>query len=474
MKWFEVNKEGLAKLIEHKGKHRIIFELIQNAWDQNVTEVSVSLKPIKNKPFVEIVVTDDDPNGFENLSHAFTLFAESSKKHNPEQRGRFNLGEKLVLSLCESAAIKSTTGTIIFDSTGRHSSRTKTEKGSEFFGILRMNRDEMSHVVDLMNTLIPTVKTTINCKTIPTRTPICTFEETLPTEIADDEGFLRKTRRKTKIEIYPVQDGEQAHIYEMGIPVVETGDKYHVNIMQKVPLNTDRDNVPPSFLKDIRTLVFNKTYQYIDENEANSSWVRSATSDDKCSKEAMETAITKRFGNKTVIYDPSDPEANNKAFSLGYTVITGSQLNKQEWENLKRDSLVLPAGQVTPAKPTFSSSIPPMTEEELNEGMKEVRQYAKRLARQLLNVDLLVDFLNTKNSKLLAYYKQNGTNPQLVFYVQQLGTEWFNLKTNMEGIDALLIHEFGHQYSGNHMSHEYHDALCKLGAKLKAIALLNR
>ena len=30
----------------------------------------------------------------------------------------------------------------------------------------------------------------------------------------------------------------------------------------------------------------------------------------------------------------------------------------------------------------------------------------------------------------------------------------------------LLIHEFGHEYSSDHLSSEYHDALCRIGAKL--------
>ena len=29
-------------------------------------------------------------------------------------------------------------------------------------------------------------------------------------------------------------------------------------------------------------------------------------------------------------------------------------------------------------------------------------------------------------------------------------------------MDKLLIHEFGHQYSGDHLSEDYHEALCLL------------
>ena len=41
----------------------------------------------------------------------------------------------------------------------------------------------------------------------------------------------------------------------------------------------------------------------------------------------------------------------------------------------------------------------------------------------------------------------------------------------MSGYDELLIHEYGHQYSGDHLFEEYHESLCRLGAKLKRLAL---
>lgn len=43
MKWFEVDKQGLAKLLERRGKQFILYELIQNAWDENTTRVDVTL-----------------------------------------------------------------------------------------------------------------------------------------------------------------------------------------------------------------------------------------------------------------------------------------------------------------------------------------------------------------------------------------------------------------------------------------------
>ena len=47
--WFDVDKDGLGKLLEGKPKIHAICELIQNAWDQDVTGVEVELTPIPNR-----------------------------------------------------------------------------------------------------------------------------------------------------------------------------------------------------------------------------------------------------------------------------------------------------------------------------------------------------------------------------------------------------------------------------------------
>jgi hypothetical protein len=47
-----------------------------------------------------------------------------------------------------------------------------------------------------------------------------------------------------------------------------------------------------------------------------------------------------------------------------------------------------------------------------------------------------------------------------------LGKKWFDLANNKQRILELIIHEFGHWYSGDHLSERYYDGLCEIGAKL--------
>ena len=59
-----MDKQGLARILERKGKEFALFELIQNSWDEpGVTEVNVRLEYCgRNKAL--LVVEDDAPEGF--------------------------------------------------------------------------------------------------------------------------------------------------------------------------------------------------------------------------------------------------------------------------------------------------------------------------------------------------------------------------------------------------------------------------
>ena len=94
--WLEVDRKGLAQLIEDKPKVWILFELIQNALDEDTTKIDVTVESC-GKGQVEITVTDDSPDGYHDLKHAWTLYAPSKKKQDPTLRGRFNIGCKMVL-----------------------------------------------------------------------------------------------------------------------------------------------------------------------------------------------------------------------------------------------------------------------------------------------------------------------------------------------------------------------------------------
>jgi len=471
--WFDVDKEGLSKLLERKGKEFILYELVQNAWDTDAKEVCVTVKASeKTKGYSEIEVLDDHPEGWKDLTHAWTLYAESEKKANAEKRGRFNLGEKLVLALCKEARIETTTGGVSFDEEGRHTLRTKRSTGSRFWALVRMNQEERAAALAaVMKLLLPKgVATVVNGSWLERREPLRVIEATLPTEIADGEGVLRRSARKTKVEIHQPLPGELGSVFELGIPVVESGDKYSYNVMQKVPLNSDRDNVTPAYLRELRTLAMNAMYQELTSEEAVEPWARDAASDGKIEQAAMEHIITARFGDKRVIMDPSDQEGTKIAVSKGYEVITPGSLSKDEWTNVRKYAVALPAGQVTPSPKPYSADGTIQKEiprEDWSAGIKNLASYAVWMADKALGIPVTVRIVNDIAWPFGATFGRSG---ELTLNLGRLGRAWFDVPS-WTAVDELLIHELGHWYSSDHLSHGFHDALCKVGSAFVNLAL---
>ena len=253
------------------------------------------------------------------------------------------------------------------------------------------------------------------------------------------------------------------YICELGIPVVETDIPFTINVNQKVPLSKDRDNVKPAYLKKLKAFVLNHTHNDLSEDELQTTFAQEALEQKESSAEAVKSVIDAKFGEDAVVYDMSDLEANKKAFADERQVISGSQLSKEAWSKVKEtreqySDFALPSGQIGKyAKPEFSGGA---KEVPVDDKMQEVVDYAKFLHEQLGFGDLSVTVHDGRGA--LATYGHGHL--QLFFNV--LGRNWFDLETNKQKILELLIHEFGHYYSSDHLSSSYYDGLCKIGAKL--------
>ena len=466
--WFDVDRKGLAEIVERRGgKAWLINELISNAWDeQGVTTVSVQLIPEPGKPQCTIVVEDDAPDGFADLRHAWTLFAPSKKRTNAEQRGRFNLGEKLVLALCAEASIETTTGGVMFDHRGRTAMRTKRERGSVFTGLVRMTRDELEQVrKDLQMLLPPTnIATTIDGERIADRTPLATFTEVLWTEIADPEspeGTLCRRVRSCDVRVFRPRDGERAHLFEMGIPVVELqGDPLHVDVRQKVPLNLERDNVTPSYLRDIRTAVLNNARQFLTAEHKAAPWVTNAMESHMARREAIADVLDARFGTKRVSADVNDHEANQRAVAAGFTVVHGGSLSGDAWQRVREGELITSAGKLFPTPKPFVEGAPalntvdPATCDEYTRRMIGLYHQLGRLA---FGRPISIVVADDAGWGYAACWEQGGY--RLVINLAKLEPG----HVQDEGkIVALAMHEFAHD-KGGHLDDSYHEELCRLG-----------
>jgi hypothetical protein len=478
---FEVSKEGLAKLLDRRGGRAFaVSELIQNAWDENTTRVDVTLVPTDRpgdatlaRPYV-LTVTDDNPTGFADLSHAYTLFAESAKKANPEKRGRFNLGEKFVIAICDWAMIQTTTGTVEFGEQGRAHSDDRRESGSVFQGVLALTETEVAEIARLVHALIPPsgIVTTYNGETIATREPLATFSARLQTEWADEDGRLHRNDRKTTVEVYEPEPGETASLYEMGLPVVETGDRWHINVGQKVPLNMDRDNVTPAYLRAVRAETLNHAHEYIRETDSDATWITEALTDSRATSEAIDAALDRRFGERRVVFDPSDPEANKRAAAAGYTVIAPRSLPKGVAGRARELGVLAAAGAVTPSPNPYGDG-PPRSEKRRDDWSPAeiiVAGFAEDVGSKLVGRPVRVVIVNDPKCQSFqaTYSPGSGT---LEYNLCTLGRRFFEDGPLTERALSLLIHELAHQYSSDHLSERYYDGCTDLGARLARLAL---
>lgn len=475
---FEASRAGLRKILERRGKEFAVIELIQNAFDEaGVSKVSVVLEPLASRPVAHLRVEDDSPTGFRDLSHGYTLFADSHKRKNAELRGRFNLGEKLVVALCSTASLSTTTGTIEWDDEGRTvRPRKKRERGTVFEAEIRMTRADVEKAIAAVMTIFPPdgVELLINGSEIIHRSPVRTFDAVLQTEDEDEEGRLRPTRRKTKVRVFEPLPGETPMLYELGLPVVAIEDRWHYDIAQKVPVTLDRAGlITPAFLRTLRALVLNAMATEMTPDDAAERWVDDALEDPKVSPEAVKQALTLRFGSKHVVHDPSDREANDLAKSQGYTVIPPRALSKAAWDNVRKFEATKPAGQVTPSAKAYEYGldgrpikfVPP---ERWTSSMANVAAYCSALHQRLIGEEAHVRMVNEPGRPFSAAYCR-GTR-EIHFNVARLGYRWFDQDVTGP-ISRLLIHEFGHFFEGNHLSVEYHEALCMLGTRLLRLAL---
>lgn len=352
---------GLAKQLDDRPKSFALYEAVQNALDApGVTEVEVEIGRIPNTRFVSILVKDNSPEGWKDLSHAYTMFTPSIKSGDATLRGRMNVGEKLVIALAVagggSVEIRTTSGHVRADKDGLKKGRSKsTEVGSIFTAELRVTHPEMLQLIEDARLLVVPdgIRLTVNGEEAAKPKIERSIEGvTLTTVKGDIDGYLRRTARKTQVDILrPIDD--RPYLYEMGIPVVEIDCEWSINVHQRVPLNTERDNVTPAYLKSLLSLVLSEMASEV--QDAGAAWVTTAMESPDTRPEAIEAILDERFTKKRVMFDPSDPDANRSAALNGYTVVHGRSLGKAIGRRI-RDlrkvgyDLCRPAGQVMPSK----------------------------------------------------------------------------------------------------------------------------
>lgn len=455
--WFDVDTKGLRSLQLGKPKHYAVRELIQNAFDEDITVCRVSLQ--YDRPHSIIEVYDNSPEGFKNIRDAYTLFADTRKRTDPTKRGRFNLGEKQAICISDVAIVSTTKGTITFDSKGRHESKKHIERGSVVTLKIRMTEEEFDEMVQIVSSYHSpkNISYVVNDKQVEYREPLKTFEVSLKTEL-EDAGAFSQTIRKTQVNLYEEQT---PMLYEIGIPVVKIDCKYSIDVMQKIPLGKDRDTVPESYLKDLYAEVLNHTAQDINSDDSSQNWVHIGMSDDRIQKDTVKTIITQRYGDKVVFANPFDRRANDDAIAHGYKVIERYEVGSDERTNIKQFDLIKSSTEL------FGMDISDSKQVQPNSKQAAFADYAKKIAARVLGIKIQVSFVESPKATVLAQYCRD-TNHMTV-NVSHLHDDFF-VKTVCYKTTDLILHELGHS-RGMHTEESYHRCITEMAGKLIDIAL---
>ncbi len=457
---FEVSTEGMRSLHAGRKPWQLVKELVSNSWDEKIKTCGVDISHGDVPNEIILTVWDDGP-GFKAIEDSWTLMGYTPKRENPMSRGRFNLGEKELISVALSAEIKSNDNKVSFPRTGGRIVEKLDDpiNGTRISCVLPWTYEDGQTIIDeLRKFIVPKdVYYTVNGWIIPYRKPIKISEAFLDTVLAGPDGLLKNSHRKCNIEIYEVPSGRSARLYEMGIPIQDIGCPYDVNIMQKVPLPPNRDTVKVKYLQAVYAAVLNCMYHKLNEDQASEMWVRLGTEDkDHIKVEAAKKILEKRYGNKVVLWS-SNSACNEKAMANGFMVIHGKTLSATEREVFQQAGLCT-ASTVFPIMFEPSEDVKDPTPK-----MQKVMEYAKFLGRELIHKDINVRLFDSPGSNHLAEWGSNTMH----FNVAKLGKEWFDKITPK--VTSVIIHELAHVHGFGH-DYAYGEMVDKLSGEAVHLA----
>lgn len=439
--------------------YRLITELVQNCWDENSTRCDVAIETSGRK-CTTVTVTDDNPEGFKNLQDAYTLFRSTGKRSDPAKRGRFNLGEKLVLARSRQARITTTKGSVAFDAQGRRESPRNRPCGSEVYvEFPAWTQEDYDTALLHMKALYPPkgMTYTVNGETVPYIAPHKTVSATLTTEVLMPmEGgmsAMKSTKRKTQIHFYPLRETDgSAALYEMGIPVCDIEGEYNVDVQQKVPLDKDRTMVPQSYLQDIYAELAMALGDEMNPDSLSSASMRMALEDSRTDPETAANLFKRSFGDNAVLQS-HDPDSDQEAVRHGAVLVPSRTYGADVNAKVRQ-------GGIQTAKEVYCRDIGVRTADGMpmpggyraiptdTPVRQKFARYVQMISRACGNGgEVGVDFAHWTGDNTAAMYRR-GARPAITFNVFNLGN--VAMQQPVSRATALILHELAHAGGTGH------------------------
>ena len=448
---FEVSESGMRELNISRQPWDLVKELIQNAWDEApfATECRVTVDPQPDGNSTMVTV-EDDGSGFRDIADAYTLMGPTRKRLDHMKRGRFNIGEKDVISVAIKAEVETVEYTVTFPSDPSEGLRkvaaNSREKGTVVRVLMPWDKQQSDELVAMLQRFRPPVncRLFVNDCEVSHTPPKARCSVALQTIIQDaPDKPMQTTQRRTDIHFAepPYADGER-WLYEMGIPVQTIECPWDVDVMQKIPMGQQRNAVSEAYLNRIYAEALNTTHGMLEQEEFGAQWVKRAIEHPQIKPAAVRATVKGRYGSAKTVFETLDGDANLRASEAGYGVANPGGLSKKEIEALRKNADVKDSDEVFPTPPPARDFYEPKPGTDLARFADWVTEMAGHC-----NLTATVYYFNEPNNARLADCSASTDNPTLRFNEGRLGETFFQLPYGRIEHWDLLLHELGHALS---------------------------
>lgn len=469
---FAVSESGMRELNGNREPWDLVKELIQNAWDEVpfASECRVTVEPQPDSDATMVTVQDDGP-GFSDITDAYTLMGHTAKRLQPTKRGRFNMGEKDVISVAIEAEVETVGHTVTFPCAGsRELAPNSRKKGTIVKVLMPWDEQQSNELVAMLRGFRPPIncRLFVNDQEVPHSSAKATPSAALQTVVQDAPGKpMRPTQRRTEIHISELRDANgKGRLYEMGIPVQVIDCPWDVDVMQKIPIAQQRDAVSEAYLNRIYTETLNATHGMLKQDEFANPWVKRAIERPQIRPEAVKSTIKGRYGSSKAVFATLDEDANARASEAGYGVANPLELSKKEIEAYRKHAGVKYSDEVFPTPPQ------PRKDYEPEPGSNQARfaEWVIEISGHC-NLTATVRYFDEPDNLRLADCSESTTTPTLRFNEARLGPAFFEPPYEYIEHWQLLLHELGHAVSNESVighGEKWGEGVSKAGALIAA------
>ena len=467
---FAVSHEGMQQIHAGRPPWQLLKELIQNVWDEappaTICEVDIRPAPT-GEDMLRIRVADDGP-GFANIADAWTLMGPTPKRHDPAKRGRFNMGEKELVSVAVEAKVETVGHTVHFPRLGgRVTGPNNRRYGTVITALMPWPRHQAAELIQRIKRFRPNgCALTVNGEPVPEREPEIVRAATLTTVIHHREtGALRHSPRKTEIHLLPPQ-GDQCWLYEMGIPIQPITADWDIDVQQKVPMPPNRDTVSESYLTDIYAEALNAAHEIMTADRFGEQWVKNAMEDPRVETGAVQSVLKGRYGEHPLL-SSSVKNSNMEATEAGHELINPKSLSATERQRFQQDAGLQTAHDVFGRRPAPTMPVAP----DAAPSYDPFAQWVKRMAGHC-GLTASVEFVEAPLASVIAQCTSMTRRPTLRFNVAhpELSPSFFKPPFGRYEQLELVIHELGHALANRPSDHgpAWGRGVAEAGARIAA------